>query len=193
MIAGGARAGQWAVAGLIALAAAAAAAGRDAADVFNYTLSPELAGWMVGAPERMATDEEIREFVSLSDDAAARAFIERFWAARDPDPRRAGNPVRDTVESRAAEADRRFTEAGRPGRGSDRGTTYILYGEPDKIDFQPGRTEREGVLEVWHYPGDAPRGLDGRRPDRTIRFSLAGEVTKFYVPGHPSARTRDHL
>jgi GWxTD domain-containing protein len=178
---------------LLGTATAASAVRGGEPDVFNYALSPELAGWMIGAPARLATAREIREFTALTDDAAARRFIEKFWAARDDDPKLPGNPVREAVEERAIEADRRFTEAGRPGRGTDRGTTYILYGEPAKIDFEPSKLAGEGTLEVWHYPPGGRSGLDGKKPQRQIRFSLEGEVTKFYVPGHPESRTRDHL
>lgn len=167
-----------------------AGAERQAIDLLNPLLSPELAGWLVGAPGRMATDAEVREFTSLTDDAAALEFVERFWAARDPDPERPGNPVRELAEQRAAEADRRFSEAGRAGRATDRGTIYVLYGQPEKIEFEPSELYGEPPLELWRYPANAPEGLDGKRPQRLYRFVRRGDETKFYVPGRPGRYTQ---
>ncbi|GMU66213.1 MAG: hypothetical protein AMXMBFR36_24870 [Acidobacteriota bacterium] len=132
----------------------------------------------------------MREFTALVDDEAALAFVERFWGVRDPDPQRPSNPVREAAERRAAEADQRFAEAGRAGRASDRGTIYVLYGEPEKIEFEPSDLYGEPPLELWRYPGDAAKGLDGKRPQRVYRFARQGDVTKFYVPGRPGRYTQ---
>ena len=85
---------------------------RNAVDLINTQLSPALSQWLVGAIARMATAQEIQAYLALQDDAAATAFIETFWTSRDPDPSRAGNPLRQLFEQREAEADRRFSEAG---------------------------------------------------------------------------------
>jgi GWxTD domain-containing protein len=175
---------------LVAAVPAAFAAERDAVDLLNPLLSPELAGWLLGAPGRMASDAEVREFVGLADDAAALAFVERFWSARDPDAARPGNPARETAERRAAEADRRFAESARAGRATDRGTIYVLHGEPEKIEFEPSELYGEPPLEIWRYPADAPEGLDGERPQRVYRFARKGDVTTFYVPGRPGRYTQ---
>jgi GWxTD domain-containing protein len=167
-----------------------AAAEREAIDLLNPLLSPELAGWLLGAPGRMASDAEVHEFTALADDAAALAFAERFWAARDPAPDRPGNPVRELAERRAHEADRRFAESGRAGRAADRGTIYVLYGEPEKIEFEPSDLYGEPPIEIWRYPKGAPEGLDGERPERVYKFARKGEVTKFYVPGRPGRYTQ---
>lgn len=182
-----------AVALLLGALVAAPAAPRDSADLLNLRLSPELATWLVGAHGRMASKEERREFLGLVDDASARQFIERFWARRDPDPERPGNSVRQGAETRAAEADRRFTQGAYPGRRTDRGTILVLYGEPEKIEYEPGEFRGDPPLEVWRYPPRAPAGLDGRRPDRRYRFvERDGEVV-LYVPGarplRPQLRT----
>ena len=53
---------------LASVSSIAVAAERDALDLLNPLLSPELAGWMLGAPGRMASDAEVREFTALADD-----------------------------------------------------------------------------------------------------------------------------
>ncbi len=171
-----------ALAAAAALAAAPAGA-RDSIDLLNLALAPELAGWLVGPHARLASKEEEREFLALGDDAAAQAFIDRFWAKRDPDPERPGNPVRELAEQREVEADRRFTEAGVAGRRTDRGTIFVLYGEPKESEHEPGDFKGEPPVEVWRYGRDAQKGLDGEAPDLRYRFVTAEGVTVFYRPG----------
>ena len=167
-----------------ALALAAAPTAADSKlDLLNLALSPELASWLVGANARLATTAEQKEFLALADDAAAAAWIERFWQKRDPDPTRPGNPVRETAEQRAAEADRRFSEADAAGRRTDRGTIFVLYGEPEESTHEPGDFKGEPPVEVWTYPKDAPAGLDGKRPEPRYRFIERGDRTVFYAPG----------
>lgn len=181
----------------LALALAVAPAGalsRDPIDLLNVALSPEWASWLIGPWARLASDDEVREFQKLTRDEDAAAFVERFWARRDPDPARPGNPVREAAERRAEEADRRFTEAGVAGRRTDRGTVFVLYGEPEKSEFQPSPLYGEPPLEVWTYPAAAARGLDGKAPARTYRFVKRDDLTQFYWPGRPGRYTqRDEL
>jgi GWxTD domain-containing protein len=179
---------------LAALAAAPAAAGaRAAADLINFTISPEHGTWLIGPYGRLATDDEVRAFMALVDDAQVPDFIERFWARRDPDPARPGNPVREAAEQRAAEADRRFTEAAVAGRRTDRGAVFVLYGEPEEIEFQPSEIYGEPPIEFWRYDQDAPAGLDGRSPQRAYRFIKRDDLTVHYVPGRPGRFTQTPL
>ena len=66
----------------------------------------------------------------------------------------------------------------------------MLYGEPEKIEFEPSDLYGEPPLELWRYPADAAKGLDGRRPQRLYKFARKGDVTKFYVPGRPGRYTQ---
>ena len=161
----------------------AAVAEREEIDLINVALGPAWANWMIGPWGRMATDRELVEFRRLDDDAEAEAWVEAFWARRDPDPERPGNPVRQLAEQRAEEADRRFTEGTIPGRRSDRGTVFVLYGEPEEIDHESGPKVGDPVLEIWRYPKGAEAGLDGERPDRRYRFAESNGRVRFYVPG----------
>jgi GWxTD domain-containing protein len=154
---------------------------RRPADLNNTYLSPALSQWLIGAISRLATPEEVRAYLALRDDAAATTFIEQFWARRDPDPSRAGNPLRDLFEQREKDADRRFSEAGYLGRRTDRGRTYVLYGEPKKIDFEINPREGNPPVESWSYAADAPPGLDRRHPAPVYRFVKSGDLTVFYT------------
>jgi GWxTD domain-containing protein len=164
--------------------------GRSAGSLTNPFLGPESTSWLVGPIARLATPAEIESYLAVQDDAQAEAFIERFWDSRDPTPDRQGNPVRETFEERAAQADRLYSEAGYLGRRTDRGTIYVLYGSPQKVDFEVSSDLGSPNLEVWTYGPGAPSGLDARKPAALYRFVRRGDLTVFYVPGSVDPRLR---
>ena len=151
-------------------------------EAINPFLGPGYSQWLVGPIARIATAEEMDAYLALRDDAAAAAYIEAFWERRDPAPARPDNPLRKSFEERAAEADRRYTESGYSGRRTDRGTIYILFGEPEKTDYEISPHPDDPPIEVWFYPSDAEPGLSGERPAQTYRFIKRRDVTTFYTP-----------
>lgn len=165
---------------------------RSRADLTNPFLGPDYSGWLVGPIARLATAEEIQSFLALSDDEQARQFVEAFWAKRDTraDPF-FSKSARQIFEERAAEADRAFSEAGYLGRRTDRGSIFILYGNPKKTDYQVAPVPGEPPLEVWIYDETSPKGLDGKRPASLYRFIKRGDLTVTYTPGRPDARLRE--
>ena len=158
-----------------------ASAPRSTAELINPALGLEYSGWMVGAAARLATPEEINEYLTLQDDQQAEAFIERFWQRRDPSPDTPGNPIRQTFDERAANADRAYSEAGLLGHRSDRGVVRILYGLPQKIDHEVSPIPNGPPIEVWIYGTQAPSGLDGKRPSPVYRFVKSGDRTVLYT------------
>lgn len=153
----------------------------DPEELFNPLLGIEYSHWLVGPIARMATEEEIERYLQLASDEEAAAFIEEFWKKRNE-----GTPVftdtpQEIFERRVAEADKLFTEGTFPGSHSDRGTIYVLYGEPEKRYYDRPRRVDEPVTEVWEYPKDAEPGLDGEKPKRRYRFVKLGERTVLYT------------
>lgn len=159
----------------------AATGSRSMAALINPALGPEYSPWLVGAVSRLATPEEINEFLALRDDPQAAAFVEKFWQRRDPSPERPGNPLRDSFEERAAEADRRFSEGGLAGRRTDRGVVFILYGAPQKTDYEVSPVPNGPPVELWVYGTQSPSGLDGKRPSPFYRFIKNGDLTVLYA------------
>jgi GWxTD domain-containing protein len=150
------------------------------ADLTNPFVGPEYAQWLVGPVSRLATAAEVEAYVELRDDAAAAAFIDAFWARRNPFPEEPGNQLRERFEARAAEADRKFSEAGYAGRRTARGTVFVVYGPPEAVEYEIEPTAAARSIEVWSYPENAAPGLDGRRPNRIYRFTKEGDLTVFY-------------
>lgn len=176
-----------AVCGLALLALACGSGGtavpsRSFAQLTNPFLGVERSSWLVGPVSQLATQQEIEEYLRIQDDGQAEAFIEQFWARRDAAPDKPGNPLREAFEERAADADRLYSEAGYLGRRTDRGTLYVLYGAPKKVDFEVPPIRNDPPIEVWVYGSDAPAGLDGRRPVGIYRFTRRGDLTVTYVP-----------
>lgn len=167
-------------AALVSPPAAEAKKPKDADELFNPMLGPDYAFWLAGPIVRIATEEEVEEYLFLVDDAEAKAFVEEFWAERNE-----GTPVfEDTPEEifhqRAEEADKRFTEGTLPGRRTDRGAIFVVYGEPEKIEFETQDVLGQPPIEVWHYPEDAEEGLDGEEPKERYRFiEVDGETVLF--------------
>lgn len=147
-------------------------------ELTNFALSPDLSQWLVGPVSRIATQSEIRQYLGVDDDAAAREFIEDFWMRRQssevawPDEQ-----PRAVFERRAEEADRLFTEGVHLGRRTARGEIHVLYGPPEQKEFESDPNSRVGPMEVWEYGKGSKQGLDGKRPKRVYRFVKSGEVT----------------
>lgn len=152
-------------------------------------MSPEKSLWLAGAIGRLADDGEIEAYLALTDDAAAESFIDAFWRRRDPDPRFEANPLREDFHQRSEEADKEFSEAGYPGRRTDRGVIYVLYGPPDEQRYDPPGRRGGPPIEIWIYERGSEPGLDGKRPNRLYRFSRQGDLTAFHR-GSSSDRRR---
>ena len=172
----------WLVAASLLSAPAAGAAERgkrrSADDLLNVFLSPGNAQWLVGPISHLVSDEEIDAFLEITDDRAAAEFIAEFWSRRKAIGGAPGLSARQQFEHLAEEADRQFGEATYPGRRTDRGTVFILYGPPDEVEYEPSGRERLGDVEIWLYR--RPRvGLDGKAPKNAYYFIQDGDLTRF--------------
>lgn len=176
---------------LVVLAAMPALAARrekekkalDSAELTNFELGLEYARWLVGPIFYIASEQERSDYLALSSDADAEAFIEAFWTRRNPSGSDFfGNDVRRLYEDRVAEADRRYREGATLGRRTDRGVLYVVYGEPESVEYDVSVKPREPDLEVWIYPRDAAEGLDGERPKRRYWFAEKDGRVVLHIP-----------
>jgi GWxTD domain-containing protein len=155
----------------------------SAAELTNIHLSPEYSQWLVGAIGRMATNEEVESYLEIREDAEAERFIQQFWAERSSWARWPEPSAREVFEERAQEADRLFSEAAYPGRRTDRGAVFIVYGASTERDYEVPPVDGQPPIEVWRYGPDAAKGLDGRSPAKKIfRFQERDGLTRFYDP-----------
>ncbi len=174
---------------LIALVLAAPATAKkkkkpaDPEELFNPLLGVEYSHWLVGPIAEIASEPEIEEYLELIDDEEAVGFIDAFWQQRGADTGFFEESPRELYEKRSEEADKRYSVGAFPGWRSDRGTVFVLHGEPEEIDRPQPTKVGEPTLEVWKYPKDAEPGLDGEKPKRTYRFIRVGDQTYFYSAG----------
>lgn len=140
--------------------------------------------------------EELDAFKKLSTNEERESYIEGFWGWRDPTPDTVENETRDEHYRRIAYANERFA-SGIPGRKTDRGRMYIIWGPPDEIESHPAggpyrRPEHEGggdtsvhPFETWRY-----RHLPGVGSDIVIEFvdpSGSGEYRMTMDPSEKDA------
>lgn len=137
-------------------------------------LSDQYAQWLVGPIARLAGDEGIAAYLAVPDDAAAAAFITAFWEKNAE--------LLELYESRARVADQDFEENHLPGRRTDRGTIWILYGAPESQEYEEFNDVSEPPVMIWAYPKGSEKGLDGKKPKRSYRFARQGDTMVFYQP-----------
>jgi GWxTD domain-containing protein len=178
---------------LITLSAAAllCAAGAFAA------LSSEYADWAKSPVQHLMTKQEASEWKAISTDAAAKDFVDLFWAKRDPSPATPRNEVREEFDRRVAYADEHFAEKKLRGALTERGRALILFGAPKKIERsgsqrassspagisedpanQPMRDDNE--VHIWTYEGDDATALFGVGK-ATLRFADRYGTGEFHL------------
>ncbi len=97
------------------------------------------------------TPAERKAFLALPA-ADRKAFIEDFWARRDPNPATAVNEYKEEFFKRIAEATHLFSGGGSPGWLQDRGRVYVTLGPPDnRITYPRGVTFYGVPTEIWLY------------------------------------------
>src|SRR5580704_206425 len=131
--------------------------------------------WLKEDVPDIITNEERRAFLQLSTNEEREQFVESFWDRRNPDPESA-NTYKEEHYRRLAYADERFA-SGIPGRKTDRGHIYVLWGPPDEIESHPtggtydrpidqgGGSTTTYPWELWRY-----RHLEGVGENIEIEF-----------------------
>src|SRR5437763_1434622 len=112
---------------LIAVAVAIAAVSAYA------QLSPQYVDWAKGPVQFLMTPEEQAQWKTLKNDTEASAFVDLFWARRDPTPGTPANEYKVRFDSSVKYADEHFTAGRTRGSMSDRGKVLILFGPPSKV------------------------------------------------------------
>lgn len=145
-------------------------------DISNFLLSPRHSRWLVGPIYFMASEQETRRFLELTDDAAAESFIERFWERRDPNGARPGNAARELFERRREQADVLYDQPPVLGHQTDRGVVFVLFGEPADTRIETSVDVDAAPQEVWTYR-QPPPGLDGQPGRARYAFALRSDET----------------
>ncbi len=138
----------------------------------SFALSSEYAEWGQGPAQFLMTKEETARWKSIKTDEEAKAFVDLFWARRDPTPSTPRNELREQFEARVEYADKNLASSNKRLRGAmtDRGKTLVLYGQPKRVERSGARSEGAGFNEretsqaeapwiQWIYEGDALKDI----------------------------------
>jgi GWxTD domain-containing protein len=132
--------------------------------------------WLMEEVPYIISEDERRAFLELGTAEEREQFIEMFWRIRNPEPESPVNSVREDHYRRLAYADEHFA-SGLPGRKTDRGRIYIIWGPPDEIETHPSGGTYDRPLEqgggststypweLWRY-----RHLEGIGENIEIEF-----------------------
>ena len=120
-------------------------------------LPPTYDHWLNQEVNYLITNQERASFLALTTDRDRDAFIETFWAIRNPDPNSPSNTVKDEHYRRLEYVNNHY---GSPfaanGWHTDRGMVYITLGPPQQKRSYLNTKYLE-PLETWFYqdPGSA--------------------------------------
>jgi GWxTD domain-containing protein len=158
-------------------------------------LSKELGSqggdWLRDEVPEIITEAERLAFLRLSTNEEREQFIEIFWQKRNPEPESPINPVREEHYRRLAYADEHFA-SGIPGRKTDRGRIYIIWGPPDEIESHPtggsydrppeqgGGSTTTSPWEMWRY-----RHLEGVGENIEIEFVDTSGSGEYHITRDP--------
>ena len=153
-------------------------------------LSPQNSDFAKGPAQFLMTSEEQAKWKTIKTDADASAFIDLFWAKRDPSPATPRNEFKENFDAAVKYADEKFTAGRTRGAVSDRGKILILFGAPKNVQVSKtgpsGGTsddrgfnvnEGEGgagaseksAKQAWMYEGDVSQKWFGA-PKAQIDF-----------------------
>jgi VWFA-related protein len=124
----------------------------------------------------LITAREREAFLGLADEAARKAFVQRFWQVRDPFPATPRNELEENWQGRLGEVRRRWGSI-----ADDRSRVYLLQGDPSSIVEArcAGKT-----YEVWTYE---PRFRNKQRSVIVFASDGGGPVRLWRPqPGGPS-------
>lgn len=141
----------------------------------SAALSPELKEWGDGPAQWIMTADEKRAWRKLATDADAIAFIDLFWARRDPTAGTLRNEFRNEFTSRVTFADEKFTERRKRGALTDRGRVYIVLGTATNLGTELRQSSQDqgadatagsrvrGARETWRWENQDARQFDMAR------------------------------
>jgi GWxTD domain-containing protein len=166
-------------------------ASKKQAEKLARELGSAYGSWLRDEVPDIITEDERRAFLTLSTNEEREQFIEIFWNRRNSDPDSPTNTAREEHYRRLAYADERFA-SGIPGRKTDRGRIYIIWGPPDEIESHPtGGTYDRPVAqgggsttgypwELWRY-----RYLEGVGENIEIEFVDPSGSGEYHITMDP--------
>jgi len=159
-------------------------------------LSQKYADWPKGPEQWLMTRGDARAWKNVTTDEQAQAFIDLFWARRDPTPGTPLNEFHERFDKLVAYADVNFKSyRGKRGSLTDPGRVFILLGPPQaRGGSSPsgaalpsfrnvGESSSDSVASSHSRDGGTGRGTASARMEwkyeRSNELGLTGNVLFF--------------
>lgn len=98
----------------------------------------------------IATAQDKDTYARLKTLDSKREFLFKFWKARDMEPDTPKNEFKEEYMDRVAFVESRYKAFNKRGVKTDRGRIYLVYGEPDEVDYYPNDYNTK-PYEIWRY------------------------------------------
>ena len=142
-------------------------------------LSAEYRDWAKGPVQWIMTPEDTAKWKQIKNDADAKAFVDLFWARRDPSPNTPANEFRQEFDARVDYADKNFAQARKKGSMTDRGRIFLVLGPPYSIS----RSNPEGQGTVQTPTGDPnATSIQSYSPKQIWKYDQAKTKVKLGQP-----------
>lgn len=146
--------------------------------------------WADGPVRHLMTREEMKQWKAVKSDDDAKAFVDLFWARRDPTPDTPINEYRNAFEQRVVVADKEFGTSNARGAMTDRGKVFILLGPPYQISTKgAASTSHSSIGDAAAAPNAVPTDATGgvllpsARADRAQQYwNYAHDKKPKFVP-----------
>jgi GWxTD domain-containing protein len=142
-------------------------------------LSSQNSEWGKGPVQYLFTDQEAAKWKTIRTDAEAQAFIDLFWARRDPTPATPANEFRQEFETRVAYADRQFAQGRKKGSMTDRGRVLVVMGMPLKIERSKSQVAAPSTSPT---AGASSMSMADESPKQAWVYEQAHTTTPLGVP-----------
>lgn len=148
-------------------------------------LSAANRDWANGPVKFIMTPEEQAKWNLVKTDADAQAFIDLFWARRDPTPGTAPNEFRDRFEKLVAVADQNLAEGKTRGSLTERGRVMVILGTPTapvKL-IKPAAQRGTGLNNETQQADNAPFQARQEWPYEAAKMNnlIANDITIGFV------------
>jgi len=125
-------------------------------------VSRTYADWGSGPAQWLMTRDEEKKWKSIDNDKDAQAFIDLFWARRDPTPGTFENEYRDEFDSRVKFTDEQYTDRSHRGALTDRGRAIIVLGWPTNMNKNLAHERSMNTTEAAMGDSQSDRGSGDR-------------------------------
>ncbi len=96
-------------------------------------LSKQYSDFGNGPAQWIMTNDEKAQWKTIKTDADAKAFVDLFWARRDPTPGTPRNEFKESFDQRVEYADQHFAAGRTRGSMTDPGHVLVVLGAPTRM------------------------------------------------------------